>query len=688
MKYEVKKVLGAPQILLLLALILVANGGLFWWKCTDDTQGYTLAQMREKYQVRDTLEAQQLELEEYVWSLEAAPQEVEETLLTGDVYREWALNAAVLERVQQVEEYETYRQGLVGESQVKIMLGLFGEEDSFPVRSLRLGIEEYEALQGVTPEPSFSGGVEMLASFGYTDLLFLVFPVVAGLLLLTFEKTAGLSKLTRPTRYGGFRLYGRKWRAMLVVSTLGFVALYGVNAVLSGGLLGWGDLSRPVQSVYGYLGCSMDVSVGEFLGMLAGLKYLWCVGCSALIFALCALAGNAVAVGIGGVALGGLSLVLWQSSSLWLRGVSLAGLARMERAFRGAVYLNWFGQPIHQIPVALILLLGLVCASFFLGLWAFCRVPTTSQEGGWQPPVNWSLPHGYKGLFRQEGHKLLVTLRVGVILVLFVAVQWASYRDFFVVHSEYEYYYRYYSQQLEGAPAQEQEAYLAEEKARLEGLQEEVEELRAQYGDLVDSVASEQLNALRAWQPFQDVLAQYENLSPGQSYLYQSKYLRLYDGQGIGDDVKNLAKLCLVLTFSFFSLFAMEEESGMALLQRTAGRGRAILTRKVIWMALVLLCAAAIAFLPQYWAVFQGYGWPHLTASANSIVLFGYLPQWCSVGMLLLITGLIRLVLAGAVGAGVALLSKKTGSSILTLVLSLGALAILFSALWLGLGMG
>lgn len=684
MRFELKKLLSSPRLCLLLILVLIANGVLYWSVCTDSRQGYTLAEMQAAYEDPELM----AELREKIEENRALEQGLTEQGLTGDgFYREQDLNAAMMERIGQAEGYQHYREELIAQSRVKLTLGLLGDRDSFAARSLELGIQEYEVLSGVTPAVEFSGGIEALAAAHHTDLLLLVFAGLAGPILLTYETAAGLARLSRPARRGGGWLWAQKWAAMLALYSVGFAALYGTNTAVTAALFGLCDLSRPVQSVFGYHGCSMALSVGTFLGALLGLKYLWGLACSALIFCLCALAGSTVTAGAGMAVCAAVSFLLGESSSLWCRAVSLSGIARIERAFQGAVYLDWFGKPIHQIPFVVIFAVSIVCGTFLAGLWAFCRTPQTSASRGRQL-IDWSLPHRYTGLFRHEGYKVLVTLRCAVVLAVFLIVQVVSYWSFYITNSEYEHYYRNYSSILAGEPNAEKDAYLAGEQDRLDDLERQLQHLRIQYPDSYTAsvMGADIIDALRARRPFEDARAQYQGLEKGQSYLYQTKYERLFGPEGIRDDLGNLAKLCVSLSFSLCGLFAVERESGVHTLQVTAGRERDVLTRKAGLTCIVVAAASAIAFLPQYIAVFRGYGWPEMTAAANSIGLLSALPGWCTVWMVLTAVAVIRLVLAGLTAAMTAVISAKTGNSVVTLIVSLVVLAILLSGavLWLG----
>lgn len=176
---------------------------------------------------------------------------------------------AALARVRQAEEYPSFRAGLAAESRLKLRMGLF---EGFAARSLERGAAVYESLADVIPRAAFLGGAEVLLSFHLTDALALLFPLAAGLTLLTHERAAGLVNLTRPTRLGRSRVYGRKLMAGAALSTAGFALFYGVNALIAGLLYGFAGLDAPVQSLYGFAALPLPDDGGRTAGSVGGAE--------------------------------------------------------------------------------------------------------------------------------------------------------------------------------------------------------------------------------------------------------------------------------------------------------------------------------------------------------------------------------------------------------------------------------
>ena len=432
MRGELRKITGSQRLCLLLVLAVLCSGVLFALHATGDSGGYTVSGLRHAMAQED-LDG----YEERLW------QELEQVAYTGArseydaLRRELYAADAALARVRQAEEYPSFRAGLAAESRLKLRMGLF---DGFAARSLEQGAQVYESLADVTPRREFLGSAEVLLSFHLTDALALLFPLAAGLTLLTHERASGLLNLTRPTRFGRSRVYGRKLAAAATLSTVGFVLLYGINALITGLLYGFAGLDAPVQSLYGFAACPYRMTVGGLLALSAGMKYLWLLCSTALIFLLCARASNAAAaVGCAAVC-GGIAALMAGSSQLWLRNLSLWQLADGQALCREAVYLNLLGSPSDRVLLGAIFLAALAVIAGIGGAALYAQTPGGS---GKRVTFTWSLPRPrHTCLAGHELYKALIS-RCGLwILLAFFAVIALLYGRFTPERSEFEVYYR------------------------------------------------------------------------------------------------------------------------------------------------------------------------------------------------------------------------------------------------------
>lgn len=670
MKYELSKVLGQKKLCLLLALVVVLNAILFYGHCTDNSKGYALGDLREAYSRADTLEQEQAELEEKM--VEHILSNSEDHAAYEAISDRMYINRAALERLRQVWGYAEYRESLVAEAQIKQMLGLF--QEGFPTNSLMKGAAVYEALAHVQPQGVFLGSAEALLGWKLTDMLMLVFVLAAGLILFTYEKRLGLTRLTRPAYHGMGRLYLRKVLAAITVTAVGFVLLYGGNLAVAGGVLGFDNLGVPAQSLYGYAACPYDISVGGLLAQTLLWKFAWALVCLLVVVCVCVSTPEPVLAGAVLAVLGGAAAWMNGTTSLWLRNLSLWHLSGMEKLYQGAVYLNLFTYPLDRLLAAGVFFLVAGVGAYFLGLAFHCRLLAVGARELRLP----GLPRlgGHTRLFSHEVSKALGMQKGAWILLALLALQLSTYSNVSTFYSQDEVYYRSYSRQLMGLPTPEKAAFLEQEAKRLDDLAAQLMEMEETGGEEIHFSQAYQtiLDQLDAQLPFQDAQDQYNSLRPGQSYLYQTPYTRLYGPEAPRENLLNLGKLLFALALAAAGVFAVERETGVGILQKTAGKTKRIALFKGIWLAIWSALAVLAVQLPRYWGVFRAFGGLDLSAWANSAQWLSQVPDGITVLGWMILTYLGWTALTWAAAALVCWISKKSTNTVFAVLISLAVL--------------
>jgi len=667
MKYELQKILKEPRICLLLVALMLLNGIVFYSFCIDDSEGYTMAEIRDAYQNLDGLEVEHEKLREEVGSL---PWDESTGARRRELYAKIDLIEAVWERTEPVKNYHDNRRARISESETKLKLGLFGDANSFSAKSIRRGVAEYQALENIQPQPVFLGGVEFLTNFRFTDVLLILFVLVPSMTLLTQEREAGLHLLTNTTKLGRSLYYFKKLLSGMILSTVGFILLYGSNLLITGHLLGYDHVFEPLQSLYGYDGSHLHMTVHEFLIQFLGMKYLWVLACLGVVFFICTCAGVSwiVVCGITGFAV--VSFAMGMSGSLLLRNMSLWQLSNVSYVYQGAVYLNILGIPTEQGKFALLFLLITVVLSASVGYLIFKNTQKIQpvRIGG-----RFLRPGNHTNLFIHECIKALFMWKGLLILLIFLLVQVWTYSQYPGNYSEFEYYYHAYSMELEGLPSEEKKVYLETEQHRFETLHNQLVELARKYPDqsTFDYETREIQQMLRAEEAFVNAKQQYENLQTGQSYLYQTGYSKLYGRIAMQEDISNLGKAFLVMILLLSGFYAGERETGVQVLQISSKGYKGMMVSKLTIMMIYSLFVTLLAFLPKYLAVIDTYGNIDLTVQANSIQTMSSISNFWTVGGLDVSFWIIRYFISIVAGNVVCKISRKATSTVIAVLVSL-----------------
>lgn len=689
MRYELQKVLRSYSGVAILILAIIVNGMLFYGHCIEKSDGFTLLQVKEKYNNLDSLAEELEDINIQIESLLLSNNlSSGNNLVTDNIFTERKLDLEVLERVNQVLGYQEYLAGIKQQAMLWMNSAFNGPKDNFSVRSLHRSIEIYTALEKISPKITFSGGIEAISSWRTSDLFLLLFCLLPSLQLITQEHTAGYKLLLLPTANGRSRLYLRKFGALVVIALTGCVLLYGTNVVIAEKLLGFGDISAPVQSIHGFRACPFALTIGEFLLSFLLFKLVLLISMASLAFLLCSLSRDGMYALLYSALIIGMSLIMNSSSNLWLRSLNFIGISDFIEIINGNFFLNFVGIPVWRIAFIVLFCVACIFVCYIGGMVAFFHIPSYPRLRGTvrigivrQQHVN---------LLCHEAHKFLFMNHALLVLALFVIIQTATYHNYYIQSDSKEYYYRQYSELLSGPPSEGKYTFLQKEKEHFKELKEEINLYTSSFNlSSADAfLATKHLTEqLEREQGFEQAISQYESLQGGMSYVYQSGYTRLYGTHGQVETLWNLVKLLLTLIITCSGFFAQEYEVGMLYLLRASCKASTIVGRKLLIVLCFLFPTMLVAFLPQYIIIYCTYGMPQMSATANSLYVFQYAPPNLKICHIIFLTTIILTSIAVIACLLIVFLSCKTKSTILTLIIS-GAillfptlLAIMFLAL-------
>ena len=141
-------------------------------------------------------------------------------------------------------------------------------------------------------------------------------------------------------------------------------------------------------------------------------------------------------------------------------------------------------------------------------------------------------------------------------------------------------------------------------------------------------------------------------------------------------DLLDLAKLFFFLTVALSAVFAMEQETGVAVLQTAAGANGRVLRRKLLLTAVLVLLMVTAAFLPRLLAVRGAYGLPEWGAQANSLPLLSGVPAGWRIGPFWGCARSCMCCSAQAVRRSSCCCRAKTRSTIQTMLIAAGILVV------------
>lgn len=440
--HECRKLLGRKILWIIALCLLLANGCLVFLKTTEQPD-----LSPSIYRMFFAEIADMKPTEATTW-IDA---ELESNLSGGTPRYSTPFLLTMQEEAAAVSGYTEYLRMI--SAQKTAMSMLFSDPNTFSYRNIQKTPPAYQNVQNIEPTFDVSQGIVLALNSPVTDIMgiFLVFFFTVN--LLVWDRENGCIRLLFSFRNGRAKLFMAQLLASVVVSVLIALCFFGENLVIGSMAYGLGDLSRPIQSVYGWLSCNLPISTAEYLLLFLAGKALSYVFLSVLFSMICCISRNNLMVyGISG-SIVGISFLLYhfipETSPLnLLHYWNPVLFSQTNEIFAGYKNVNLFGYPVSLKISAVILLLSGIGILATVGTFAFVRLKNKDYRV-YSIPLP-KIPNIAYNRWFYTLYKSII-LRKGFILVLALIVAVVGmWRGFSHPYSNDEIYYYNYTTALQG----------------------------------------------------------------------------------------------------------------------------------------------------------------------------------------------------------------------------------------------
>ena len=592
----------------------------------DTEEGQVLFQ----HQFSEIAEQYGMSLEDFISEYEAYVSDDEEREKLQSV-----LNT-LLEQYNYRENYREFIRELPERAEGLSAISIFSYVSSFSNRSIQKSLRDYLSLGEAEIRPDYDQGVKAVGS-DYVSILFVfILTLGAAVILFSEEEESGLMRLLQTTKRGRTELAAAKWAALLLCSISFTLFIYGGEVVIAGIRLGFGDITRSLQSVSDFRDCCYRLSVGGYLGM----SILLPMGSAAVFASLMAflfiflkrpwIAAGAVAVFIG------LNYLLYRflSENAALNALKFVNLFSLCDAYsRYSVYcnINFFGIPVSVLPSSFLSGAVMLLAGAFFSVFCFSKgiglritFPLSFRRK--------SRIRGSVRVFIQEHYRMYIgAFGILVIaLMLFLGYRKTEQGELLLSNADYLYYT--YGQEIAGEITDDTASWFLKKQEELNleasgGITEDTElteEERTAALFAAQMKAREIEEKRRALQRIQEEYILLETArSRGIPMHYISKIQTdpvFFEGNTY---LLSALLMFLILCFSCAPTFSQDEESGMGRLVHTSkyGRNRVFFSR-YLTMLLFYSCAFLLFFLPYLYNWVRFYRMTDWGAPVQSVLRY------------------------------------------------------------------
>jgi hypothetical protein len=531
-----------------------------------------------------------------------------------------------------------------------------------------------------------------------TDVIavFLIFLICIN--LITYEKEKKLFTLLRPTYRGRTETIVAKTGVLCISCFTVELVLYATNFALAGWLYGFGSLGRYIQSVLGFLGCNLSITVRQYFVIYLISKYAAYLIMGLLILACCAALKKPVAVYLSAAGMALVSFVLYDkvastSAFNFFKYINPVSFILTTPIFISYININLFGYPESVVPAFFITaaIAGIVLAVSVIILFNRQKPVETDRIHVRVIGTKFRIPVNCENvsLLYHEAWKILFTNRALVVLLAFIAFQvylFHQYRHGLTID---DLYYKDYMITLQGELNDQKDEFIRLEKEKFDGISAKLIDLTKEYNNNAISDTEYRarlqllMQSLKPANAFNRVVERYNYIKnydgSGRKpwFVYDLGYNRLTAGTGIIDDILLGIKLLVAMIACLSPVFAIEYSAKAIQIISTCrnGRGKIVAVKIAVSMGLTLV-ALLIIYIPEFLAVRKYYGFPGLDAPINSLVHFSDFHGDITILEYLVLLNVIRIL--GAVCASFIILSISVASksTVKAILLSTGAVAL------------
>ncbi len=516
-----------------------------------------------------------------------------------------------ISRLGEILGYQDYLAEINTTAETMTSVSIFADTDSFSYRNIVKTPLAYEVVQDVTPTYAPSDGVLLATDNVATDIL-VMFSLLACVTAVFYkDRESGVVALIKPLKYGRARLALAKSAVVFTVCFATFEIMYLSDLAIGAFRCGLGDLNRAVQSLEGYSGCNLAITVGDLLVYSFIIKLFALPLCALIVSALFIRLSNIIAyivtIAITAVETALYALISGNSIFSPLKYINLVALTQPKNFFKTYTNINFFGYPVSLLACTVACIaIGLVIATAVVcRLYSSISISEIKRSSA--SAFSKRVP---KSLFSYTAYKALVMHKGAVIMVAVLAIQLYTAFNYSKPYNPDDNYYLYYCTQISEMTDEEAVEFLAYETDHLET-------------DIAE-------------RGFDKAKSQYEYLvSIGKGagdMFYQTGYRLIFGLDTLRQDyilgLIAIATLCLMLS----PIVAYDNRCRIGYILYTTKAGRRTYYRHNCVIAILLAITVSLGVnIPYFAQILSAYGTDGITSGVNCIsdmVAFGELPVW------------------------------------------------------------
>lgn len=567
---------------------------------------------------------------------------------TGSIQNEQRFLEIMRGEAESVYNYAEYLDGIQEQAR-QMSVGLFTQKNTFANRNIRKTAKVY-AKVGVPETLDFSvtEGASRALNSTLTDVCALLAAAFAAMRLICGEKETGTVGLLRTLKKGRASLVISKLTALFSFCAVTSAAFIVSSNIACGARFGFCELSTQIRFVKGFLGCTLEINLLQYLLLFFAAKTCAYFVIALLIFFVSIAARNNIVIYAVSGGIIAVEAVLYLAVNRFsvkspIKYLNIVSLLQTNEIFGSYGTINFFGYPLGLAASSIVFAVIIAAALGALSMIVFSRSEKVaySRYGLATLLSRFDLFRGHVSvsLFSHESYKIFIAEKGAAALAIMAALCFVMYGQFRVYIDENDGQFRQYAEAHGGAVTEQTDEFVIEEAERLERMPP----IAAQRYRAGFNVYTEHYNYAK------------ENRA---EIVYDTGYMLLFD--------RRATALELLFQFVFMAVifapvFSSDSKTAALISSSKYGRKRDTAVRGTI-CAITTAVMFAAAHLPIMLKLAKRCGFDRLGAPAQSITTLRGFPIDFTILQFMIFRYVILLLISLAVMAIMLAVSRKMKS--------------------------
>lgn len=622
---EWRKLFSWKPLLIILALLLSVNAFLLFHQEQKTKVSASFYQVLWE-EISDKTDAEKLEY---------LQQELEnESYYNKDGtvdYDRYILMDRFREQLESILSYDNYIESIENKTSA-FSTGMFNiDKNTFTYRKNSHLPEVYKNVKNTVPVFDISAGIIKLTENRYSDLFCCIFLFIAAILMIIRDREQNTIFLLRSTKNGQQTLLLNRFLLMFIISVIVTLVFFTESLIISRYFYRFGSLSRPVQSLDGFIGCALPVSVLEYLSIYFLIKciFMFLLG-SAFIF-ICQTAKSNIHIYITTAFFLGTEYVLYKKTSGLFSQLNVFCISDINQMTKTYHDINLFGYPFSRLNISIIAMLAVIAFCVILSLY-FDKKHISSYRS-----YSFALNKiKTKRIMSRSGYVFFHSL-IGqkavyacAVLVIISAFQFFSFEKPYDINDTY---YHAYVNQTEGPVTDDVNIFFDEENIRFDSIEKQYNKLLETGENTAQLYTLEkQLEPRQAMQELENHIQKTkESVKSEACIFYDSGYIRLFSF--LSEEKTRIMLIAFIyLVFTISPLIASDFENGMINIIRSTTCGkRNYYKDKIITASVYAVLTFITLWFPYFNSIKEKYTFPYYSSMIQNVRGFEQFPFHISI---------------------------------------------------------